>query len=129
MPALCLLRCPAAHALFWLLLRPSFARWRSISLMVRRNCACRALLVEEALDKRTPQVAAVNLTAGHSRQLLWNRYIAAANSALRHVAAEESLTLMDYESIMLQLPTAHSHRSDGFHPLVRARGGLCHRVK
>ena len=51
-------------------------------------------------------------------QLLWNSHIAAVNAALRHVAARESLPLLDLERIMMQLPAAHVHARDGFHPQV-----------
>ena len=62
---------------------------------------------------------ALRLAAGHSQQLLWNNYIADVNAALRHVAATQALTLLDYESVLLRLPTAHAHFLDGMHPLVR----------
>ena len=100
---------------------PVCTHWQSVGRVCRN---CRGLLVEQYLDKTKPGTSAVELPAGHSRQLLWNRYIAAANSALRYVAAEEGLTLIDYESIMLQLPTAHAHFPDGFHPLVRVMAAL-----
>ena len=51
--------------------------------------------------------------------MLWNNYIAAVNGALRHVAAREALPVIDYEDIMLQLPTAYVHSGDGFHPQAR----------
>jgi len=54
--------------------------------------------------------------------VLWNNYIAAVNGALRHVAAREALPVVDYEGMMLQLPTAHAHSRDGFHPQVRGPG-------
>ena len=54
-----------------------------------------------------------------SSQLLWNNYIAAVNHALRHVAAREGLPLLDYEDVTLQLPAAHAHARDGFHPQAR----------
>ena len=51
-------------------------------------------------------------------QLLWNGHIANVNAALRHFAARESLTLLDFEQIMMQLPAAHVHARDGMHPQV-----------
>ena len=51
-------------------------------------------------------------------QLLWNAHIATVNAALRYVAARESLILLDYEQTMSQLPAAHLHARDGFHPQV-----------
>ena len=55
--------------------------------------------------------------------MLWNNYIAAVNGALRHVAAREALPVVDYEGMMLQLPTSHAHASDGFHPQARGHTG------
>jgi len=79
----------------------------------------RALLAYEQVGGAKKADEALRLAAGHSPQLLWNAYIADVNAALRHVAANEQLTLLDYESIMLRLPTAHAHFMDGMHPLVR----------
>ena len=45
--------------------------------------------------------------------------------ALRHVAIQEALPVVDYEGMMLQLPTAHAHARDGFHPQARGSQGLC----
>ena len=83
----------------------------------------RALLAFEDVGGAKRANEALRLAAGHSKQLLWNNYIADVNAALRHVAATEALTLLDYESIMLRLPTAHGHFLDGFHPLVRLNAG------
>ena len=76
---------------------------------------------DENVGKRKAPYEAMTLPFGHSKRLLWNNYIAAVNGALRHVAAQEAVTLLDYEGIMLQLPAAHAHAADGFHPQVRSR--------
>jgi len=90
-------------------------------------CCCRALLAYEQVGGAKNADEALRLAAGHSQQLLWNGYIADVNAALRHVAAAEALTLLDYESVMLRLPTAHAHFMDGMHPLVRLDAG-CRRL-
>ena len=78
-------------------------------------------MAEENIGKQKGGRDALELPYGHSKRVLWNNYIAAVNGALRFVAARQSLPIIDYERIMLQLPTAHLHSADGFHPLVRVR--------
>ena len=56
------------------------------------------------------------LPAGHSKELLWNNYIASVNAALRHAAKRLSLTVIDFEVLALQLPQHHLHTHDGMHP-------------
>ncbi len=50
------------------------------------------------------------------RQLLRNNWVATLNSALRHLAARDGVPLLDVEALHLQLPAAHCHKPDGFHP-------------
>jgi hypothetical protein len=57
------------------------------------------------------------LRSGHSIQLIINNYITTLNAAVRHVAESERMTLIDFEAIALQLPTAHLYTSDGTHPI------------
>jgi len=85
----------------------------------------RGLLADENLGARRLGDEALRLPAGHSKRVLWNNYIAAVNGALRHVAAQEALPMLDYEGMMLQLPTAHAHSRDGFHPQARKKGRTC----
>jgi hypothetical protein len=54
----------------------------------------------------------------HSMQLLLNNYMATLNAALRHVAASDSMALLDFEAVALQLPAAHLYMDDGLHPQV-----------
>ena len=53
------------------------------------------------------------------RQLLRNNWIATLNAALRALATREDIPLIDVEALHLQLPAAHCHKPDGFHPQVR----------
>ena len=50
------------------------------------------------------------------RQMLWNNYFAAVNAALRHASRQAAVSVIDYEAIAVQLPSAHLHMDDGLHP-------------
>ena len=38
------------------------------------------------------------------------------NAALRHASRQMALPVIDFEAIAIQLPEAHLHAADGFHP-------------
>ena len=54
---------------------------------------------------------------GVRRQLVHNNFYSTLNAAMRHVARQDSIPLVDLERLHLQLPTAHCYNSDGVHPL------------
>jgi len=70
----------------------------------------RSLLAYGALDWPAWGESALRLPPGHSKQLLWNNWIAALNTALRHMAAEDGLPVIDLEALALQLPAAYLYR-------------------
>ena len=64
----------------------------------------------------------LRLSAGPSRELLWNNHLAVVNAALRHASREMALPVIDYESISMQLPDMHLHVRDGLHPQDKLLG-------
>ena len=70
----------------------------------------RSLLAYGALDWPAWGESALRLPPGHSKQLLWNNWIAALNTALRHMAAADGLPVVDLEALSLQLPAAYLYR-------------------
>jgi len=81
-------------------------------------------MADENMGERLMGDQALQLPPGHSKRVLWNNYIGAVNAALRHVATREALSVVDYEGMMLQLPTAHAHARDGFHPQASCPAAL-----
>ena len=59
------------------------------------------------------------------RQLLRNNWVATFNAALRFLADRDDIPLIDLETLHLQLPAAHCHKRDGFHPQHELLVAVC----
>ena len=47
---------------------------------------------------------------------MYNNWVGTLNAALRHMAEQDNIPLVEVETLMLQLPAAHCYTSDGIHP-------------
>ena len=50
------------------------------------------------------------------RQIMMNNWVGTLNAALRHLARQDGVPLVDLETLHLQLPAAHCYTPDGTHP-------------